>query len=249
MTPDGRHQVLHAVRPDAAAAVLVLHGFTGGPASVMPLARTLSEHGHSVAVPLLPGHGTRWQDLNRTAYAQWLDAALAAYDELAGAHARVFVAGLSAGGALALEVSVRRSGVAGLVLINPAVELSARGLRLLGILKLLLPSVRAIGDDIARPGVSEYAYPRTPLRALHSLVRGLTLLRERLWRVTVPVLLFSSATDHVVPTASSDRVWRDIRSARKERVVLRRSLHVATLDYDADEIHRRTISFVESGRP
>ena len=55
--------------------VLVLHGFIGSPASVTPWARHLAAAGHTVAAPRLPGHGTRWQDLNATTWRDWVSAA------------------------------------------------------------------------------------------------------------------------------------------------------------------------------
>ncbi len=48
-----------------AIGVLLVHGFTGSPASMKPWAQALADQGYAVEVPLLPGHGTRWQDLNR----------------------------------------------------------------------------------------------------------------------------------------------------------------------------------------
>ncbi|WP_246354762.1 alpha/beta hydrolase [Nocardioides ungokensis] len=38
--------------------VLLLHGFSGSPASMKPWAHALAERGYAVEVPLLPGHGT-----------------------------------------------------------------------------------------------------------------------------------------------------------------------------------------------
>ena len=51
--------------------VLLSHGFTSTPASLRPWAEFLHEQGFSVSVPLLPGHATRWQELNTTTYADW----------------------------------------------------------------------------------------------------------------------------------------------------------------------------------
>ena len=39
--------------------VLLCHGFTGSPQSLRPWAEYLAERGLTVALPLLPGHGTR----------------------------------------------------------------------------------------------------------------------------------------------------------------------------------------------
>jgi carboxylesterase len=61
--------------------------------------------------------------------------------------------------------------------------------------------------------------------------------------VLCPVLLFNSPQDHVVPPVSSDRLAEAVKGP-VERITLERSFHVATLDYDKDEIEARTVAFV-----
>ncbi len=51
--------------------VLLVHGFTGNPSSMLPWARTLSAAGHTVRLPRLPGHGTTWRDMGRTRWPDW----------------------------------------------------------------------------------------------------------------------------------------------------------------------------------
>ena len=57
------------------------------------------------------------------------------------------------------------------------------------------------------------------------------------------MLLLSSRQDHVVAPTSGDLVEASV-SGPCERVWLERSYHVATLDYDRDEVEARTVSFV-----
>ena len=92
--------------PDAApfsadngpVGVVLSHGFTGMPASMRPWAEHLAAAGFSVRLPLLPGHGSTWQQTNTTRWPQWYGAVEAAYDELAARCTTVFAAGLSMGG-------------------------------------------------------------------------------------------------------------------------------------------------------
>ena len=48
--------------------VLVLHGFTGNPGSMRPLAEAFADAGFSVELPLLPGHGTSVEDMLGTGF-------------------------------------------------------------------------------------------------------------------------------------------------------------------------------------
>jgi len=226
--------------------VLLLHGFTGSPATMLPLADAIAARGFPVALPLLPGHGTDVGDLQRASYADFLERAETACDELAQGVDAVVVAGLSMGGALAAELAVRRDDVAGLILVNPFIEPPDPSF--VGLLEAAIAAgqetIPSIASDIAKPGTRGQGYDATPLRPLVSLLLGITALAPRLGDLVVPVLLFSSRTDHVVPTSSGDFFCSAV-AGPVERVMLERSYHVATLDHDAPELCLRSVAFLE----
>ena len=66
---------------------------------------TWPEHGVSVSLPRQPGHGTTWQEMNRTRWEDWYAEVDKAFEDLQGRCAEVFVAGLSLGGCLALRLA------------------------------------------------------------------------------------------------------------------------------------------------
>lgn len=225
--------------------VLLCHGFTGTPQSLRPLAQRFAAAGHTVRLPRLPGHGTTWQELNRTRWDDWLATVEAELVVLSDRCRVVVVCGLSMGGALALRLAqTRPAEVAGLVLVNPAVHLADPRLRLLPVIKHVVPSLPGIASDIARPGVQELAYDRTPLKALHSMVRALSGVVHDLPEVTQPLLLLHSPQDHVVPPRSSSIVLSRVSSKDVTEVLLHRSYHVATLDHDATTIEELGVEFV-----
>lgn len=223
--------------------VLLIHGFTGNPDSLRPLGDHLAAAGFRVDLPLLPGHGTTWQDLNRTEWPDWYAEAERAYVALAATCRAVVVVGLSMGGSLALRLAASHE-VAGIVLVNPSVTSRDPMMRLLPILARIVPSIAAIGDDIAKPGASEHAYDRTPLRAALSMMGLWRSVGESLSEVTAPLLLFRSVTDHVVDPSSAALILRSVSSPQRTERLLHRSYHVATLDYDAAEIATMTEAFV-----
>ena len=225
--------------------VLVCHGFTGSPHSVRPWAKHLAEHGWTVSLPLLPGHGTHWRDCNRTTWQDWYATVDVAFQRLHERCERVFVCGLSMGGTLALRIAeVHGSDVAGVVVVNPSVTMVRWDTRFLPVLANVVPSVAAIGNDIAKPGMLEGAYDRTPVRAAASLRRFQRVVRGDLGRVTQPLLLLHSAQDHVVEPVNSALVLSGVASGDVQEIVLAESYHVATLDHDAPLIFDKTVEFI-----
>lgn len=224
--------------------VLVLHGFTGNPSSTRPLAEALAEQGFSVEMPRLPGHGTRWQELQKTTWHDWAREALAAYERLRARTSAQVVVGQSMGGALALYLAATQGKrLSGVVLINPYLREGDWRLKALPLIKWVVPGVAAVGNDIAKPDADEKPYPRVPLRALASVVAFQRRVTANLGAVTVPTLVFTSRQDHVVDTDNSALVVDGVSSGDVEQVWLESSYHVATLDYDADEIAERTAAF------
>jgi carboxylesterase len=226
--------------------VLLLHGFTGTPQSMRPWAEHLSAHGLTVRLPRLPGHGTTWQELNRTRWDDWYAVVDATFRELHERCARVFVAGLSMGGALALALAQEHGPrVSGLVLVNPAVRFDDWRVRLVPVLRHVVPSVAPIASDIKKPGVVELAYRRSPVQAAHSQFTAWKNVIRDLPEVTQPVLVLRSTQDHVVPATSSELVLARISSEDSTEILLRDSYHVATLDHDAPRIFDESVQFIE----
>src|ERR1700682_5690313 len=82
--------------------VLVIHGFTGSPQSMRPLAVAIAAAGFAVELPLLPRHGTALDALLPLGWSDWSGAVESVYRDLASRCDRVGVVGLSLGGALAV---------------------------------------------------------------------------------------------------------------------------------------------------
>ena len=130
------------------------------------------------------------------------------------------------------------------MLVNPSVFSTNKQLKLLPLLSRLVPSVKGVGNDVCKPGVTELAYDRTPLKAVASLVELWALTTAGLGRVTCPVLLFRSREDHVVEPANSALVLAQVGSDDVTERVLDDSYHVATLDNDAPAIFEGSVEFV-----
>jgi carboxylesterase len=223
---------------------LVLHGFTGCPQSMRGLAEAFASAGFTVELPRLPGHGTDIADMITTSWSDWSRAAEAAYADLAARCDGVVVAGLSMGATLTAWLATRHPEIAGIVVINgafgPVAEVARSGV--LAARDAGLDRIPGPGGDIADPQRRELAYTAAPVAGMISLLEALDSLEDDLPRLSMPALVITSRQDHIVPPGSSEHFVALVAGA-VEQVWLKRSYHVATLDFDAADIERRAVAF------
>jgi carboxylesterase len=179
-----------------------------------------------------------------TGWADWSAAAESALEALQARTESVVVAGLSMGGSLTCWLATRHPELAGIICVNPAVQVDP-GMR--GLVASMVDSgadrMDAIGNDVADPEVVELAYDQTPLPPLLTMFDAAQEVGQQLGAITCPLLLMTSPQDHVVPPADSDVLAAAV-AGPVERISLDRSFHVATIDFDRDLIARSALDFV-----
>jgi carboxylesterase len=235
---------------DGPVGVLMIHGFTGSPASMRPIGEWLALQGLSVEGVRLPGHGTSAEDLRTRRWTEWVDEAARGLDALRARARTVLVFAQSMGASVALVLTASRPAeVDGLALANPYV-FDAR-LLVAPAGRLVLREVKGIENDIAMPGQDENGDKRMPVPAIVEMGTLLRRARSVLPSVRQPAVVFRSGADHVIPRANAHKVLARIGSERTELVACPRSYHVVTLDYDAPLVRERVRSFaleLDAGR-
>ena len=216
------------------AAVLCLHGLTGTPYEVRSLGEALSQAGIRAVGPVLPGHNETPAQLARTSHGEWLDAARRHLRALRGRHERVFIAGVSLGGLLALALASEER-VDAAVVVGTPLRLSRS---VAAFLPLLAPFVRYArkreGSDIQEPGARgrHPSYDVMPLASVRELTRLQRLVRRRLARVSAPILIAHGAHDRTARLSDARAIHAGVGSVERRLLVLEASGHVATVDYD-----------------
>lgn len=237
----------------AEIGILLVHGFTGSPVSLRPLAELLGKRGFAIEMPRLPGHGTRPRDLLPTRYPDWRAEALAALGRLRSRCRAVVAVGLSMGGTLVLDLACSEP-LAGAVTINAQIlDRSGLIVKLAPLLEKLIPIAPAsaaglIKNDIKKGG-DEDAYAWVAAAAGNSLVRELPRLRARLPELRCPLLVVYSRDDHSVPPENSKAIPGLVGAKQPGQVSvleLLDSYHVATLDNDLPRLDARIAEFAES---
>jgi carboxylesterase len=234
----------------ASIGILLVHGFTGSPVSLRPLAELLSRRGFAVEMPRLPGHGTRPRDLLSKRYADWRGEAQGALKRLRARTQHVIVLGLSAGGTIVLDLASSEQ-VDGVVTINAQI-LDRRGIivKLAPVIEKIIPiapaSAAGLRKNDIKKGGDEDAYAWVAAAAGNSFVRALPEVRGRLQQLTCPLLVIYSRDDHSVPPDNSKALPGLVGSQNVTVVELLDSYHVATLDNDLPLIADQVTSFAES---
>lgn len=228
---------------------LLIHGFTGTPQNVRPLADYLARRGLAVSVPRMPGHGTTVADLDTTGPEDWLAAAEGALSDMRERCSTVFVAGISMGGTIALELARRFPDLPGVVVmaapvlpleaLEPVVQAPDRP----ATIPAPWATVGVLTEDV---GVGGIAYLEMPLGALERGMQLMADVRGGLGEVTVPALLIYGDADQIVDKANGPFVLDAIATADKRLLSLPQSSHEVTLDVDRERVMVEVYDFIRA---
>lgn len=222
--------------------VLISHGFLGTPQSVRYIGEEFARLGYSVLAPRLKGHGTHYKDMEACSYQDWFSSLEKAYLQLKQHCSHIYVIGQSMGGTLSLRLAHRHKEIKGLLLINAALEVPAYDYLKDQVEPRFLDESE---PDIHAKNVHEITYSKVPLKAVHELQRVMKDTLSILHEVESPVLGIRSSVDHVVPPENTDYILQTVHSTNNERLILPHSYHVASMDYDKDEIVKSGHQFIQ----
>jgi carboxylesterase len=232
---------------DPVVGALLVHGLNGSQHDMAEIRQMLISHGILAESILLPGHGSVVWDMIPLGWPEWSEAVLKEVHALKQRCDIVFLIGHSLGGALCLHAAAHEA-VDGVITMCAPARMFSWTLPAVRFAKLFTPIVPTIREDVrdarARRRYTRDVYRWTPMDPLLSMMHFLPTLRKELARVTMPVLLFASIHDHVVPFRDGHEIYRLLASAEKSLVVLRRSYHVIMKDFDREEVMQKTLDFV-----
>jgi carboxylesterase len=230
------------------AAVLCIHGLTGTPYEVRPLAETLAARGMRARGPLLPGHGGSPDELSRVSYTDWVECVQGEVAELRSEHERVFVCGLSLGGLLTLWLAANESVEAAAAIGTP--------LRFRGAVPLAVALGRFVRPMLSKEGGSDIRDPAArerhpsmsamPTASVHQLIRLQRRVRRALRSLRTPLLVAHGALDRTAHPSNLEAIAGAVSSARVERLVLAESAHIVPVDVDGPQLCDAIGDFFES---
>ncbi len=227
--------------------VLLVHGLNGSRRDMTEVEEYLQARGMITHNMLLPGHGTRVQELMPLGWSDWSQAVRQELHTLKQRCDVVFLVGHSLGGALSLHVAAHEE-VAGIVSMCAPLHLHPGTELFVKIAKYVTPLLPTLREDLrdrhARRRYTRDVYRWTPMSPVESLLRYLPQLRAELPQITAPALIMISVHDHVVPARDGREIYKIIGSKEKYLVTFHRSYHLIMKDHDRIEVMEKTAAFI-----
>jgi carboxylesterase len=228
-----------------AVGILLSHGFTATSAEVRLLAHYLHERGYTVAGPLLPGHGTSIEEMNRCHWQDWVGDMELIYQKLAQRCEKIVVGGESMGSLLALFLASEHPEAAAVLAYAPAVHSTTKKMQLAA--SIMAPFV---GYRTWPPGPKTIVderwkgYPAQPIKAAVQLFHLQDEVVRRLASIHQPVLVVQGRLDLSIFPDCPDIVVGKISSEVKEVYWMEKSEHCVLLDQEWEKVAEITEEFL-----
>jgi carboxylesterase len=233
-------------RQGDSTGILLIHGFTAMTTEVRLLGDFLHARGYTISAPLLPGHGTSPDEMNKCKWQDWTNSVERAYCDLVSKCKRVFIGGESMGGVLSLFTASNHPEAAAVLLFAPAIQVAAPSSVLLA--RLLSPFQSYAKKPLRAPTAVDprwKGYAVNPLRAVVQLSQLQSETRKRLSKITQPVFIAQGRLDQTIDPRSGQIILDEISSTQKELHWFERSTHCVLLDQEWEQIAELSLEFIE----
>ena len=226
--------------------VVLIHGFTGSPPEMQPLAEAFNAEGYDVQVPLLVGHGTTLSDLMEVHPQQWIDPLDALITRLLSEGQKVVLAGLSLGSILSLQLALRYPQIKALLLYSPPVRSGDPRRFLAPLLIRFTQSLPKPASDFFDPIAAErlWSYDRYPVATSARVLELISRTRKQLNEVQQPLLAIASRRDKVISLSGIELLMRTVQSSPRELHWLERSGHSITVDAEWTAVRDLSLEFL-----
>jgi len=224
--------------------VLLIHGFTATTAEVRMLGAILHQHGYTISGPLLPGHNTHPDDLNRVRWQDWVQEVESAYQHLKSTCDRVFVGGESTGGLLALYLAIQHPEAAGILAYAPALRLALSRFDHFR-MHLLAPFISSVPKESLDAEANWQGYPVNPLKGAVQLIKLQNVVAPRLGEIKQPLLVMQGRLDITVHPSVPEQIASHVSSSIVEIHWMENSSHVVIIDQEIEQAAQITERFIE----
>ncbi|MDQ0163471.1 alpha/beta hydrolase [Bacillus alveayuensis] len=203
---------------------LCIHGFTGAPYEVEPLAEYLRHQTNwDIRVPTLPGHG-EILSLSGVRYEEWIEYAEQELQRLMKTSNDIYVIGFSMGGLIASYLAANYP-IKKLVLLSAAIYYVNPAQMLADIKEMIRDGVKGNLKENELFQRYKKKMTETPIRATFQFRKLVRFVKPFLKDIKVPTLIVQGELDGIVPVKSAHYLYNVIGSSHKELLFLPNSKH------------------------
>lgn len=224
--------------------ILFIHGFTGTPWVFREIEEKIKPKKFLISAPLLPGHGTQPEDLISVSWKEWVACAKKHFYELAPQCEKVFIVGLSMGGAIALLLGTEVP-CHGVISISAPFRFRKPWVLVMPVMRLFVRYWKKSLRSNENHTPEEIGYDRYPLSGLRQLLLLLKNLRMQICKIRVPVLVIHGRRDKKVPVQNAKWIYGAVPGNQKELVILDSNHHVITKGETAARVTELILNFIE----
>ena len=232
--------------------VVLIHGFTGSPSEMFDLGKFLNENNFQVEIPILPGHGTKPEDLNQIKKEDWIKAVNQSVERMFSVCDEISLIGLSLGAMLAIIVASQTKKIKSLICISSPYWIHNRWKHsLLSFLdktslwkfiplKKINKNYHAI-----QYGENRFSYDIYPFQGIRSLVQTIDEAKTVLFQIQQPVFFIHSQSDSI---SSFKNLNGFLKKLPKQPTILplKNFNHVITCDPKRAEIFPDILNFLNN---
>ncbi len=223
------------IKPNAAnTAFLLIHGFTGTHYEMIPLEKFLVSKGYYVNNVTLPGHETTIENMAKTKWEEWTIHAQNQLEGLCKKFSKVFIGGLSMGGAITLYLGANNPDIAGIITMAAPYKPVDWRMLLLRILPIHIFIKYRINKEIGWEDQdslkSHKSYGKYPFKSIAELHKLLVKVKKLISKITVPILVVQSHNDPSIPAQFPSWIYDNVSSSVKELVWIEKGGHVIPKD-------------------
>lgn len=229
---------------------MLVHGFTSSPREMSLLGEFLATQGFTVLAIRLFAHGTRYQDMPRARWQDWIANIEDGWHILNGENRPLIVIGFSLGGSLALYFAAHFPVKAVIAIAAPHHLPKDPRLPFLKIISLFSPYLYSSKPPLWFDHSQRHRhirYPNDSTRALAEVHTFLVHLQGALPKIKVPTLLIYSKNDPTITVAEQhmEKIAAAIQSPLKETLVLENSGHILPLDAQRGLVNEACLEFIK----
>ena len=230
--------------------VLLIHGFTGLPAELLPLGEFLQRAGYTVLGIRLAGHGTNEFNLERTTCEDWFNSVLDGYALLKNFCEKIFVVGHSMGSLLSLKLATTKN-FDKLVTLSPPFfideSLHLEQLPPRSECKNLFAVKPRKKLRNVPPAVNK-TYRKFPLVCVHEFLILVEEVKKILPEIKMPLLIAHAEDDRTAKFESAEFLLNSVASRQIRLVKILKGGHLIPLTEGRDFIFENILDFFASRR-